>query len=215
MWPVVPSLIGAGASLIGGLFGRSGQNSANEANHREAQLNRGWQTQMANTAHTRQMADMQRAGLNPILSGMGGSGAGTGGGAQATMQNANTALSEALPQAVSSAMDARRLRKEIEQTDASNALTHANRFLTMEQQEAQRNSAEKTRKEIEILKIQAPTIKAQADLDKKQAEWDKGALDVDNITKRVSNMGSSLGSALNVGNIVKSIFGKSKSGVRK
>lgn len=64
------------------------QNAFNSA---EAQKNRDWQTEMSNTAHQREVADLQAAGLNPVLS-AGGAGASTPGGAtasgtQATAEN--------------------------------------------------------------------------------------------------------------------------------
>lgn len=55
------------------------QNSANALGLWEKQ--RDWQTEMANTAHQREMADLRAAGLNPILTAVGSptSGAPTGG----------------------------------------------------------------------------------------------------------------------------------------
>lgn len=52
-------------------------------NAAEAQKNRDWQAQQSSTAHQREVLDLQKAGLNPVLS-AGGSGAQTGSGATAS-----------------------------------------------------------------------------------------------------------------------------------
>lgn len=63
------------------------QASAREAmqfNADQAELSRKWQEMMSNTAHQREIKDLQAAGLNPVLSAMGGSGAPVTSGATAS-----------------------------------------------------------------------------------------------------------------------------------
>jgi len=64
-----------------------GVEAMNAANAAEAQKNRDFQERMSNTAHTREVADLRNAGLNPILSATGGSGASSPGGSMAVMED--------------------------------------------------------------------------------------------------------------------------------
>lgn len=97
-WMAAAIAASAGASVWG-------SHSANRANRASAREQMAFQERMSSTAHQRQMQDMQKAGLNPALSGKYG-GASTPSGASADMKNEM----EGLPSAVTSAIAAKRLK---------------------------------------------------------------------------------------------------------
>ncbi|AXL14646.1 DNA pilot protein [Microviridae sp.] len=88
-------LLSAGASLLGGVM-------RNKSQKREAANTQAFQERMSNTAYQRSMADMRKAGLNPMLAYQKG-GASTPGGATPNITNPV----EGVPQAVTAAMLAR------------------------------------------------------------------------------------------------------------
>lgn len=65
-------------------FQREQNQIAMDFNSLEAAKNRDWQEMMSNTAHQREIRDLQAAGLNPVLSASGGNGAAVTSGATAS-----------------------------------------------------------------------------------------------------------------------------------
>lgn len=104
--------IGAGIGAVASIFGG---NKANKANAREARLNREFQDKLSRTAHQREVKDLRAAGLNPILSATGGSGASTPSGSQATQEN--------IGKGVTSALALRSQNAEIDNIKSSTQLT--------------------------------------------------------------------------------------------
>ena len=77
------------------------QESANVAMNfsaEEAQKNRDWQEMMSNSAHQREMADLEKAGLNPILAARNGASTGSGASAVAAQAAGSQASSVSTPQ---------------------------------------------------------------------------------------------------------------------
>lgn len=121
--PWIGAAIGAGASLLGGLMGLGGQNSANRANIRlareqmqfnreEAQKQRDWQENYYKkySSPIAQSAQYRAAGLNPYLANIQPQGVASGAQAQSSelpvQQNSMSSLQSGLSSAANTAVDA-------------------------------------------------------------------------------------------------------------
>lgn len=106
-----------GAAGITSAASLYGQRQANKANRGEAEKNRAFQERMSNTSYQRSMADMKKAGINPLMA-VNNSGASTPGGAMATMQDETGPAARA---GMSSALDTRRALAEVRNLNEQNA----------------------------------------------------------------------------------------------
>lgn len=133
-------LISGGANLIGGLFG-------NSSAKREAARNREFQERMARYAHTYEVEDLRRAGLNPILSANGG--AATPSGSMADVGD------NIVGEAASSAMAAARTRQELDVLESQDKKNSADAGAAAAAEAAGYASAKRLNAETNLLNLQA------------------------------------------------------------
>jgi len=116
MDPATAALLAAGVAGGASWFGQS---SANRASAKESQKQMDFQERMSSTAYQRAKADMEAAGINPLIAfSSGASGASTPAGSSARQESTTAA-------GVSSALQAARLRADLENIKSQTELNQA------------------------------------------------------------------------------------------
>lgn len=118
-----PSMaLGAITSFGSAVMNRDSQRDTNYNNALMAERQQAFEERMSNTAHQREVADLQAAGLNPILS-AGGNGSSTPSGASATFQAPQISMPDFLSYGISMAqLDQAQQKINIDKANSASAI---------------------------------------------------------------------------------------------
>lgn len=210
----IDPLISAGANVlgnvVGGIFGASAQDSANNANRDIANQQMQFQERMSNTAYQRSMEDMRAAGLNPMLAYMKG-GASTPSGATTNIQASNpmSGLSSGISAGINTAMAAAQNEADLENKGANSALTKAATITEGAKAAATITSAKESELRTKMIEAELPGAASRSNYENKKFKADMPYIDADRWMKTIQQ-GMGIGSsAVDMINPLKNLFGNS------
>lgn len=196
---LVGSVVGGLGGIVGGIMGNDAAADAARENRefqaRQAEQQMDFQERMSSSAYTRASADMKRAGLNPMLAySQGGASSPAGASGSGSM----APVSDVLGKGISSAIEARRLAKELKATDSQTDLNNAIAKTQAAQTELNKASAKTAELNQRVLKAEIPAVEAESRNRAKRADIDEKMAVPDAISNRASSYLGTVNSAKNL-----------------
>lgn len=188
MDPITAGVIAGGAGLAGTIYSNQQAQAQSAAQMR-------FQERMSNTAHQREVEDLRKAGLNPILSAL-GSGATTPGGAQAPISDLGAGISKGADTAVA----IRAQNKQFQQIDTGIENTEADTRNKQATSALIANQAAATAKDVEQKSYQNHLLKETLPSAIKKAKAEGDYSELNQIMGIINSGASSAGSLLNLPN---------------
>jgi len=139
-WLIASTLASAGAGIWSANSAKKGQDNANRLSQESAREQMAFQERMSSTAHQREVDDLRKAGLNPILSA--NTGASTPGGAMGSFQSNQAVAAPIKAETFNRALSSAQSIANINLTKASEANTVASTARTIAETKPKEKMAE-------------------------------------------------------------------------
>lgn len=181
-------IISAAGSLLGGVLSDRGAARANKRNIALAREQMAFQERMSSTAYQRSMADMKKAGLNPILAYQQG-GASTPPGAMPTVQNEEAGKASSAKAVTRQVLEAKLLKQNIKNLEQQEKNIVEDTGQKIANQSALYQSVLKQQQEIELIKNSAKQVEAQTKITNEDLHSAKAAASAARSSEEILNTG--------------------------
>jgi len=192
MDPITGSIL---TGVISGGLGLVGAKSSDDASAKQANNQMDFQREMSNTAHQREVDDLRKAGLNPILSAL-GNGSSTPTGAMGQVTDKSGPISKGVDTAIGMRMQS----KQMQQIDAGISNTQADTANKATQAGLMAAQTISANAEAKAKAIQTKQIESMLPSLVKKAQADGDYAELNNIMGLVSQGANSASSILDIGN---------------